>query len=370
MKIISPRTTGSWDATSYLITGPHYDGDIPSTFDDDHVIRSNSRFTFLLGRTAVYGESDISSVEAIQKEYILTPLIEQKLTCSSDSVPVFPFVDSIDLAKECPEPQVFFTLGNFIMNYVSVYSDESEMIKKFGEISVGPNMSFIGQQMSQEVYACIRMGMEAGAKKIDFAPFTEHFGNMADGWVAAINPPIFGTRAALKGKYATRAYAAKVGLYGVDPQEAYYPSATQDVDGDVLDSVQHRYTLIFQSGTFPPVQEGGFWSVTMYRLPQRLLVHNPINRYSIGDRTEGLVYGDDGSLTLYIQKNKPDTDTMAANWLPAPDPTYANYESGLFCVIMRIYWPTEQDIDSVYMPPGINKVGTDITSTPILQSHF
>ena len=32
----------------------------------------------------------------------------------------------------------------------------------------------------------------------------------------------------------------------------------------------------------------------MYDLNTRLLVENPINRYSIGDRTDGLKYGDDG----------------------------------------------------------------------------
>jgi len=44
-----------------------------------------------------------------------------------------------------------------------------------------------------------------------------------------------------------------------------------------------------------------FWSATMYRLPERLLVANPIDRYSIGDRTEGLHYADDGFLTLIIR---------------------------------------------------------------------
>ncbi len=351
---------------SYLIVGPKYDGEIPSNFDADHVIRSNSRFTFVLGRTAVYGDSDIPCVEAIQKKYVLLPLLKEEE--KTDCIPVFPFIDTDELAKEVPEPQVFFTLGNFILNYVSVYDDETDLIKKFGEIAVGPNVCFNGQEMSREMYAEIKLGVAAGAKKIDFAPFTEHFGNMANGWVAAIDPPIFGSRDALKGKYATRAYAAKVGLYGVDPQEAYYPSATKDIDGDVLDSMRHCYTLTFQSGSFPSVKEGGFWSVTMYRLPQRLLVHNPINRYSIGDRTQGLVYGNNGSLTLYIQKNKPGTDAMAANWLPAPDPVYGKYESGLFSITLRIYWPSVQDIESIYMPPGINKVVTSTTAVNV-QSH-
>ena len=39
----------------------------------------------------------------------------------------------------------------------------------------------------------------------------------------------------------------------------------------------------------PPVD--AFWSLTMYNVPRFLLVANPIDRYSIGDRTPGLQVG-------------------------------------------------------------------------------
>ena len=56
-----------------------------------------------------------------------------------------------------------------------------------------------------------------------------------------------------------------------------------DGDGEQLDG-RHRYELRFT--TAPPV--GAFWSVTMYDTPDFYLVANPIDRYSIGDRTPGL----------------------------------------------------------------------------------
>ena len=39
----------------------------------------------------------------------------------------------------------------------------------------------------------------------------------------------------------------------------------------------------------PPPPVGAFWSVTMYDMPDFYLVDNPIDRYSIGDRTPGMV---------------------------------------------------------------------------------
>ena len=45
-------------------------------------------------------------------------------------------------------------------------------------------------------------------------------------------------------------------------------------------------------------------SITMYGADFQL-VKNPINRYSIGDRTKGVVRNADGSLDIYIQNAAP-----------------------------------------------------------------
>ena len=71
----------------------------------------------------------------------------------------------------------------------------------------------------------------------------------------------------------------------------------------------------------------------------RSLVANPINRYSIGDRTRGLKYGADGSLDLYVQHVSPGKD-KASNWLPAP--------TGAYTLIMRIYGPEAPVFDGTW----------------------
>ena len=47
-----------------------------------------------------------------------------------------------------------------------------------------------------------------------------------------------------------------------------------------------------------------------------LFVDNPINRYSIGNYTEGLKNNADGSLDIYIQHATPGKD-KDSKWLPA-----------------------------------------------------
>jgi hypothetical protein len=86
----------------------------------------------------------------------------------------------------------------------------------------------------------------------------------------------------------------------------------------------------------------------MYDLPDYYLVANAINRYSIGDRTPGLQYGEDGSVTIYMQKDSPGPD-KESNWLPTP-------QSGPFRPIMRMYQPGQAVLDGSFELPAIQRL--------------
>ena len=59
----------------------------------------------------------------------------------------------------------------------------------------------------------------------------------------------------------------------------------------------HDYMMHFPPGGLPP--NDAFWSLTMGDAKNRF-VANPINRYSVSDRS-GLVPNADGSVDIYIQ---------------------------------------------------------------------
>jgi hypothetical protein len=113
-----------------------------------------------------------------------------------------------------------------------------------------------------------------------------------------------------------------------------------DATGETLDGSKHKYTITFPAGQLPPVKS--FWSVTIYDGKSQLLIKNPINRYLINSAMlPGMKKNDDGSLTLYMQKDAPGAD-KEANWLPAPNDT--------IYLILRLYWP-KTEAPSV-LPPG------------------
>ena len=96
------------------------------------------------------------------------------------------------------------------------------------------------------------------------------------------------------------------------PQEALYPVASVDSSGNQLTGT-NAYDIHFAPGQLPPV--GAFWSVTLYNQAGSL-VANPLNKYSVGSLTPGLVTNPDGSLDIRIQNTEPASGP--ANWLPAP----------------------------------------------------
>lgn len=131
--------------------------------------------------------------------------------------------------------------------------------------------------------------------------------------------------------YFDRAAGALEGLFVHDRVEAVYFSTYESGDAEFLDGSK-QYRLRFEADELPPTLDNGFWSLTMYGLDFQL-VDNSINRYSIGDRTPGLKYNEDGSLDVYIQSTPP--EGRESNWLPSPP-------DGIFRVNYRIYLPEEQ----------------------------
>jgi hypothetical protein len=125
------------------------------------------------------------------------------------------------------------------------------------------------------------------------------------------------------------------------PQEAMYWTTSKDSVGHTLDG-RHDYLMHFPPGGLPP--NDAFWSLTMGDAKNRF-VANPINRYSVGDRS-GLVPNADGSVDIYIQSTVP--VGHESNWLPAP--------AGKFILWLRAYLPGQTILDGDYTVPPVVEV--------------
>jgi hypothetical protein len=320
------RATGR-EAGHYLFVGPRWKGEIPKGITK--VFMAETEFVGTLTRTQLFGPDDVDAMQAVQAGYKLTPLSQFTGTAAPNPSPAINW-PAWDTAKG--EGIGFIVYLNAFLPFMPVVEAEQDMFARFARIGVGPNLAFDASKLQPE----IRAAMEAGIAEAATA--------LKEGAVQLKDSrALFGTRQDLGEGYITkRNYGAMLGIYGNTKEEAIYGSQQTDSEGKLLDGNRH-WVLRFEPGRLPPVAE--FWSITMYNLPQRFLVDNPLNRYSIGDRTAGLKLGADGSLEIYMQADNPGPE-KESNWLPAP--------RGPFFFVGRFYGPKPEALDGAWtLPPLI-----------------
>jgi len=332
---VGSRATGS-EAGSYLIVGPQWEGDTPDGITD--VLRFETDLVFLLGRSQLLGPDDVEALGRLMGQYELRSLSEFNGGTAREALP-FDWPAWDDPASR---DERFIGYANALLPLCQpTHPDEIEIMERFSRIGIGPNTAFDSDALDDATRDALRSGVATARKSIAGELATAE---KVNGWTN-IDP--FGDRGFFAGDYMRRAVGAMAGWGANDKIEAFYPTAREDADDATLDGSQ-KYTLTFAS--LPPVH--AFWSVTIYDTSYDgtagYLVDNPIDRYLINSTTQGLVFGEDGSVTMFIQHDEPDTTEGRANWLPAPD--------GPFYLALRMYWPKSDALDSTWTAPGVIRV--------------
>ncbi|CUI71512.1 Uncharacterized conserved protein [Achromobacter kerstersii] len=317
------RATG-FGAGNYLIAGPHWKGDTPKGITK--VLRSETDFVAILGRTSLNGPSDEKAVQALQAKYQLRPL---NVFAHQPAPPAAPDVDWLPWDEQRATSVDFIAYLNQLLAFTQPQpASEQDMMRRFAQIGIARGKPFDASKLDPVTRQAIEEGVADGKAALLQAEKQTR---------SSIG--LFGSRETLAGDYTKRAVAAAMGIYGNSSEEAVYLGYEEDAQGQPLDGSK-SYVIRFEPGQLPPVQF--FWSMTMYDLPGRHLVANPINRYAIGDRTRGLKRGKDGSLTLYVQHANPGKD-KESNWLPAPE--------GRFNIVARFYGPKPAVLDGTWKLP-------------------
>lgn len=212
---------------------------------------------------------------------------------------------------------------NFLLQFAQpTVPAEKKLMARFAEIGIGPGRPWDASKIDPTLLNAIDQGIEDAKAdmKVTAAKTLSSNG-------------LFGSRKFMAGNYMTRAMGAEKGLFGNSIEEAWY--------GGFVGDGSKPSVLQFLPGELPPAKF--FWSLTLYTLPDRFLYANDLKRYSIGDRTKGLVYGKDKSLTIYLSHASPGAD-KEANWLPTPE--------GKYSLVGRIYGPSKEAIEGKWTLPA------------------
>ena len=292
---IGSRATGN-DGGSFLIAGPGWKGETPKGVKK--VIRSETEFVLAGYRTQLFNPGDLDNVKKVQAGYKAQPLSAFLGQPAPKAAPAIDFIkpltpaDAEDLAGVLQHPE----LRPAVLPDASV--GESELMARFARIGVGAGKTFDASKLSPEMKTAIEQGMaDAWA---DFAGVGEtqiDAGKVTSG-------DMFGTREFLKNNYLYRMAAAVLGIYGNSKHEAMYPMYGVDAGRTEAGRRPPLHACALRPDQLPPVN--AFWSLTMYEMPQSLLVANPLNRYLINSPMLPQFKRDaDGGLTLLHPERIP-----------------------------------------------------------------
>ncbi len=338
---IGTRGTAGAGGT-FLLTPPGWDGTVP---EGARRIALPTTVAAIVGRWACSGVDDLPAVAQLQDQLAL----HAPTGAAGSPIPA--------PAAGVPDELGFFEQMRSFMAAFPPAPADVEHQARFAPLGLlEPDSPYVDADPAL-AHALIA-GLAAAKQQVEGA--TRSGGANRGGWL--VNPHVFdynvdhfelGTIDAPEWKiadrsfgYLVRAAAARAGLWGNHGYEAVYCQVFVDADGRQLDGA-HRYEIRFPEP--PPAH--AFWSITMYDTPDYFLVANPIGRYSIGDRTPGLVTGPDGSITIRMQRDEPDATAepeARANWLPSPE--------GDFRPMLRIYVPEPSALDGTYELPPISRL--------------
>jgi hypothetical protein len=313
--VVGKKTTGT-KAQQIVITGPNFSGTIPANATQ---IKSTTSTVWLLGRTHVTSDSDVTKASALLKQWTLTPLPP---TAAPKDLPPPPLGRPQDLKFGGPE--MFDELGDILKNQPppvdvtgALVPPKYHSLADFAKAGIGPGLT-PNKTLPQEELASLSQGIKDGAEQIDQA--LEQLAKRKNGWDLDAT---FGQR----GVDPTR-QAASV-LRGLDwpfASEALVYIARVD-DGDRVLSGAHDYALHLDKSSLPPAK--AFWSISMYSARTATLVPGA-KRAVLTDQTAKK--SGDGSIDLTFAADAPAKNE--SNWLPAP-------KGEAFIVVLRVYEPSD-----------------------------
>jgi hypothetical protein len=319
----------------FLITGPKWTGTEPSGIKG--TFRCDTRYAWILVQIAAASPADFPAINALQDKLKITPLSAWgKPYEPPATVPVDP---NVDLTAR-PFDQVRLMTGEKFFRRLAMalkdnppYPADSKMMNRLKILGIEPGKDFDPGKLDARVRKGINEAPWNVWKLLAEGPYTMSAQN---GWINMTNLGRYGT------DYNTRAFIAYAGLGALTSDDAVYPSAFVDNNGQALDA-EYKYSIHFPKDQLPP-STVKVWSISPYR--DNFYVRNKLNRYGVLSSMP-FRFNSDGSLDIYVQSTSPGPE-REANWLPVPP-------SGRFNLTTRMYQPAKAMLDGTYKLPPMTR---------------
>ena len=312
---------------SIVVVGPGWSGAVPA-----HSLRidSDTNDLWLLGRVLVDGKEDLPNVAAIQAAMQI-------------KAPAGDFAGLKSAPVKDPDPEQFLAVVNDMLARNPPQGLMLERQQAAAGLGIVPGAVSNWRDLPQALRARWKTQWPLLWSELQqLRRAVPGIGRHASGW--EFPPPGVGRWGS---NLNLRAAVALRGIAALDSEEVLYLNAIADAAGQRLDG-QARYRIRVPAGAVPV---DAFWSITMYEVMpdgRFFFADNPIGRYSVGDRTRGLVKNSDGTIDLWLQADAPNEADRLANWLPTP--------RSAFRMSLRAYLPKPELVAGTAPLPTIDRL--------------
>lgn len=315
--VLGTRTVGP-DGGTFRLVGPN------DAAQGEGIIRAPTNSVWVLIRTLVEGPEDLAAVRSVQNALGLEgPETAEPVKPAHRAAPWSEYLASADALMAANPP----------------LATDTALLRRIAPLGIGQGL-FDAARFTDEEGQAIQAGLDSARKdlvKVGGAAANTR----VDGWIyPAASLGNFGQN------YAYRALVALVGLAALPPVEAIYMRPVGPLKGDFDGTRTWRLHIPGDR----PLPVDGFWSLTLYEPTdegQYFLTENPLDRFILNDRSTSLVYGEDGSLDIWIGHENPGPE-RESNWLPAP--------AGPFTLNLRAYLPRSALLVGQYRLPPLQVV--------------
>ncbi|MEK1876013.1 MAG: DUF1254 domain-containing protein, partial [Rhizobium altiplani] len=276
----------------YMVVGPAWKGEVPAGING--VFRSPTNLAYIIPRAFLDDtKEDRAAIQPVLSQIMSYPLSEFDGKMKTKDWSKIPTIADPAGGKQggggetqWVKPEMFFAELPQVLKEVPPQPGEEALYAWFSSLLTAAEKDPRIAEMMKQTAIDTDESLMKTIHSYSYAGVP-----VADGWVSPLNGAEFGT------DYFSRAAAAKANIFVNPRKESAYFGQENDAKGKRLTGAG-TYTVTFPKDQLPPVN--GFWSLTLYD-EDHFFAPNKINRFSLGTTNKDLVYGADGSLTIYVQ---------------------------------------------------------------------
>jgi hypothetical protein len=316
-----------------LVAGPDWNGAPPKGVKK--VIKAPTNLIWIDGTVSVMDKLELTESKKLLESIKISELevgANSKTWKERHQFPKLKGTGNVTEMTLSMDWKTYFAYLSQILKENAIPENQKKYVADFEDLGIFPGKDFEDGKVSNKKQKGIKQGFADAIELLKTeAPRQEDYNK--NGWSYNVGEGKWGT------KYMKNAASAFKGFNQTFADETMkYVTALDDSKQTLNGNKKYKITL--KKPQLP--QAKAFWTVNVLKADKQVY-ENPKGKYGVGNKTKGLKYNKDGSLTLYYQADAP--KGFEANWIPIPA---ENFE-----LVFKVFSPGETVISGEWAPPAV-----------------